>query len=169
MTSLSWKVRASWLALVAAGALGIAFAAVPAAAQEDEYQGDQYDEQYQDGDAAYDEDMAEPDDVAVDEEEVEVLASRPRATPGGHIGLPAERMTMSHEVAYDDLDLRTRRGARELRARVREAADGVCGELSAMDPASDADYAPCYREATAKAMQRANAAIARARNYAYGY
>jgi UrcA family protein len=112
------------------------------------------------------EDMAaagdEGDDVAMADEEVEVTAPAIREEPSRSVTQPG-RLTTSRHVRYEDLDLTTQAGARELRDRVREAASEVCDTLASVEPADSADYRPCYRQALQTAMPRANAAIEDAR------
>jgi len=79
-------------------------------------------------------------------------------------GLPG-KLTASRAVPYDDLDLATHDGARELRERVRQTAQDICREL---DDASGTREQPgatkCYEGALKTAMVRANAAIHDARD-----
>jgi UrcA family protein len=178
------KLKTHYLAVAAAGALGLFLAASPANAQDDEYVDDPaYAAQ---GDAAADEEYADPNDVSedadmdeaaadetagdtdvalADSEEVVVSAPRVRIERDGT--LRPGRMVASRSVAFSDLDLRSREGAHELRARVRQAADEICGGLSDMYPADPGDYGACYREAARNGLVRADAAITEARFYAY--
>jgi UrcA family protein len=85
------------------------------------------------------------------------------------IGAPIFNVSLSGEVRYDDLDLRTSWGARELRARVRFAAQDLCRRMDQRYPISAVDSPDCYRTAYGRAMYHAEAAIDRAREYAYRY
>lgn len=81
-------------------------------------------------------------------EGVEVIAphfrNQPRA-PGVEV-LPGT-VSLSTRVSYSDLDLRTRRGARELRLRVRAAAANVCDQLARAYPYQQLPLSNCYRDA----------------------
>ncbi|HEY1836331.1 MAG TPA: UrcA family protein [Rhizomicrobium sp.] len=79
-------------------------------------------------------------------------------------GMVATRISMSIPVRYDDLNLRSWRGARQLRVRVRETAFDVCGRLKAEYPGTLDDADTCFREAARVAMLHADRAIARARS-----
>jgi UrcA family protein len=72
-----------------------------------------------------------------------------------------QNASLSRAVPYDDLDLRTREGARELRSRVREAARDVCGQLADNYPG----YTPasCFKDAMQIGLSRADYAIQDAR------
>jgi UrcA family protein len=70
--------------------------------------------------------------------------------------------SLSRAVPYDDLDLRTRQGARELRSRVREAARDVCGQLAENYPGYTPDS--CYKNAMQTGLSRADYAIQNARD-----
>ncbi len=81
---------------------------------------------------------------------------------------PDGTATLSREVSYADLDLSTRDGRHELRARVRDTARDVCVELrdrtsNATDPLDRMDTTRCEREAYRDAMDQAHNAIADAR------
>jgi UrcA family protein len=69
------------------------------------------------------------------------------------------------QVSYHDLDLRTSGGARELKARIRDAAAGVCEELKFRFPVAMVDNPPCFKTAVGAAMARADNAIRDARRY----
>jgi UrcA family protein len=180
------KLKTDYLAVAAAGALGLFLAASPASAADDEYVDDPaYAEQ--DNGTVADEEYADPNDVsdagdmdetAVDaaddaddtqlaEADMEVVVSAPRMRVDPDPTLRQGRMTESRAVSFADLDLRSRAGAHELRSRVREAADEICGSLADAYPADVADYGTCYRESVRNGLVRANAAITDARHYAY--
>jgi UrcA family protein len=80
---------------------------------------------------------------------------------------PTEITRLSTNVAYSDLDLRTYAGAHELRARVRDAARDVCGQLVARFPHALYDTTSCYKQALYGGLNRADTAISNARHYAY--
>lgn len=151
------------LALLAAGAFSLALVATSAVAQdygdEDTSYSDQ-DTNYSDNDAYSDEDAA----VADNEEEIEVTA--PRIPQTDARGMP-QRVALSSDVPYGDLDLRTRAGARELRARIRYAAHEVCNELDARYPGPGGETQSCYHNALHNAMNEADDIIGDARGVAY--
>jgi UrcA family protein len=70
-------------------------------------------------------------------------------------------------VPYDDLNLRTWRGARELKLRVRDAAQTTCARLAEAYPVQQAFGTNCYKTALQNAELRANAAIRDARDRRY--
>jgi UrcA family protein len=77
------------------------------------------------------------------------------------------KISLSRAVRYDDLDLRTARGARELRLRVRDVARDICSELQEAYPVPEAPGTSCYRAAVEDAMWRADGAIRDARENSY--
>jgi len=84
---------------------------------------------------------------------------------------PLERASLSIPVRYDDLNLLTRRGARELRGRVWRTAHEVCDRLADAYPVYEmTTEKPCVRTAYENAMVQAYGAISTARvSYRYGY
>jgi UrcA family protein len=132
-------------ALLAASALGLMLAAFPASAQ------------------GY-------SDQAVDQNgpSEEVIVTGPdyyyhAPYPSSPLGRPPEQTTLSLPVSYSDLDLTTREGAHELRARVRDAAQDICSELASRYPIRMANSAPCYEKAVESGLNRAENAIHEAR------
>jgi len=126
------------LALLASVA-GIMFAAPAATAQDAGY-----------GEAAY------------SGEQIIVTAPNFHEEPGSVRGLPG-KTTLSRNVPYDDLDLTTRDGARELRARVVATAREVCTELREAYPYREQPGEKCFQGAYRDALVRADAAIREAR------
>lgn len=120
-----------------AGALG--FAAMPALAQDDGYSGNE--------------------SVTVTAPRFHVEGNRMRPVP--------EKVSLSTQVRYDDLDLRSRRGAHSLRLRVRDAAQDVCGQLADAYPFYQLNGTSCYKTALQDGMVRADAAIRDARDRRY--
>src|ERR1700744_2702179 len=60
------------------------------------------------------------------------------------LGLPG-KLSLTREVSYRDLDLNTREGARELRARVRDTAREICDQLNDAYPVREQAGEPkCY-------------------------
>ena len=101
-------------------------------------------------------------------ETVEVYAPRYRHhQERSALGAPIVYASLSEEVRFDDIDLRTPWGARELRSRIRYVADALCKKMDLRYPIATSDSPPCYRAAYEKAMYQADAAIAQARGYAY--
>jgi len=74
------------------------------------------------------------------------------------IGAPIESVSMSREVRFDDLDLRTVWGARVLRSRLRETALNLCRQLDNQYITLDSNRS-CYRDAYEDAMMQADDAI----------
>ena len=127
--------------LLAASALGLVLAGSPVQAQD--YNNDGY--------------------ANGPNETVEVTAPR---IPTDHSSLaPTSATNLSVAVRYDDLDLTTGGGARELRSRVRDAARDVCETLEARFPIAVVPQKPCYRTAVDAGIARADNAISDARNY----
>ena len=106
--------------------------------------------------------------TAVPSETVIVTAPRFR-NDHNYINVPPENVSLSQPVRYDDLDLRTWRGAHELRRRVHVVAGQVCQQLIDMYPVGVNSDATCYRNAVAEAMPGVDAAIQTARGYPPGY
>jgi UrcA family protein len=96
----------------------------------------------------------------------EVIIQAPRYHQRySQIGAPIEDVAISRIVPYDDLDLRTDWGARELRARVFQAAYSACDEMDVAYPVSTADSPSCYRTAIHSGMRHARDAIGAARGW----
>jgi UrcA family protein len=123
-----------------AGAVGLLLAA-PAAAQEYGYRQASYE--------------SSPESVTVYAPRFRAESSRPLDAP--------DRIQLSQKIEMDDLDLRTRRGARELRHRVRETAQAVCEQLYAAYPHPELPGTRCYSDTVHTAMLRADHAIQNAR------
>jgi len=133
---------ATRLALLASAA-GFLFTASGAIAQES----GSYDQ------AAYSNDSRETIEVIAPD----IRAERTNGIPG--------KVSLSRPVPYDDLDLATRDGARELRARVRDTARQICSDLREAYPVHEQPLATkCYEGALKTAMVRADAAIRDARD-----
>jgi len=78
---------------------------------------------------------------------------------------PVEKVSLSRSVRYDDRDLRTRSGARELRMRVNAAASDVCSQLADIDRVPEQPGTSCLQAARQDALLKADAAIRDARSY----
>ena len=129
--------------MLLAGAVGTALVTLPASAQ----------------------DYGRVDDTTAASESVIVTAPEfraERATPG----LPG-KLTLRREVSYSDLDLRTRDGARELRARVRDTVNEVCDQLHDAYPLKEQPMEHCFTNAYNAAMVRTDEAIRDARHGDY--
>jgi UrcA family protein len=98
------------------------------------------------------------------QEQVIVIKPRYRSYRDGEgIGLPG-KLSLSRDVSYSDLDLRTSAGARELRVRVDDMARDVCRELRDTYPLKEQPGATkCYEGAYKDAIVKADAAIRDAR------
>jgi len=109
------------------------------------------------------------------DEEVIVTAPPERFREQGFgprsLDFPPERVSLSRAVHYGDLDLRTWRGASELRRRVVYTAHGICGELRDAYPFHRLSTSNrCERDAVENGLVRADAAIRDAGwGYVYGY
>ncbi|HWA90610.1 MAG TPA: UrcA family protein [Rhizomicrobium sp.] len=139
--------------LLAGSALALMLTAAPAFAQDYNDNTDNgYDQSYNNG-----------------PETIEVIAPRFNFERRP-VGAPPGRLSLSQAVSYNDLDLRTRSGAHELRMRVRDTAQEVCARLAEEYPVKQAPGTNCYKTALDDAMARADTAIRDARNYTYaGY
>lgn len=100
--------------------------------------------------------------TAADTEEVIVTAPDIRMERNPVFGLPG-KATLSRRVAFNDLDLRDPKDARELRDRVRNTAREICDTLADAQPLRQQPGTSCYRDALKEAMPRADAAIREAR------
>jgi UrcA family protein len=69
-------------------------------------------------------------------------------------GADIERVSASRIVDYADLDLSTRRGGRELNARIEHAARAACNELDARYPDATDEEGSCVSTAVRNAMDR---------------
>jgi len=78
---------------------------------------------------------------------------------------PVQKISLSRSVRYDDLDLRTRTGARELRMRVSAAAADICSQLADISRVHEQPGTSCFTDAKQDALVRADAVIRDARNY----
>jgi UrcA family protein len=117
--------------LVATGTLGLAFAFLPAKAQ---------------------------DVNAGGANEVVVVAPHIRAETSP-LNAPPEGIWISEPVSYADLDLRTSQGAHELRLRVRAEAARICDRLREIYPHALPQSESCFRNTLTDAMPKADAAI----------
>lgn len=94
-------------------------------------------------------------------EVVTVTAPRPHERQRSTIGAPIVNVSLSREVRFDDLDLRTARGAHALRARVRDTARALCNQLDQQYPVTEDDSRSCITTAQNDAMAQADSAIGR--------
>jgi UrcA family protein len=97
-------------------------------------------------------------------EVVTVTAPRAHQRQRSDIGAPIVNVALSREVRFDDLDLTTAHGVRELRARVRDAASTLCREIDQQYLVTEDDSRSCVSAALDDAMGQADAVIAGARS-----
>jgi UrcA family protein len=71
-------------------------------------------------------------------------------------------LSLSARVSYAGLDLATSAGAKELEARVNDAAQTVCKEIGRLYPDAWPTAAECAKSAAAKAMVRVHEVVAKA-------
>lgn len=141
------SMKFSSRAAIFVGAIGFAIAASSANAQD-----------Y----GRYDNGAYSPD------ESIQVIAPRfNTGADGQRLNGPLEKISLSAHVPYDDLNLRTRSGARELKMRVRDAAQTTCTRVAEAYPVQQAFGTNCYKTALQNGELRANAAIRDARDRRY--
>jgi len=105
-----------------------------------------------------------------------IVRPPPYARQRSAIGAPIIDASLSRPVRFDDLDLRTPWGVRELRSRISFTATTLCQQLNTMYPVTydgGSDMWPrnhdCYRDAFARGMDQARGAIRAARGEYSGY
>lgn len=139
---MSGSMKFSSRALILAGAAALAFAASAANAQD-----------Y----GSYN-----------DEDNIQVIAPRfDTNADGQRLNGPLEKISLSTNVPYDDLNLRTWRGAHALKLRVRDAAQSTCARLAEAYPVYQQTGTNCYKTALRNGELRANSAIRDARDRRY--
>jgi UrcA family protein len=82
-------------------------------------------------------------------------------------GVQNEGLQLSQNISYADLNLATRSGAKQLQARVRDAANTICQKLDNYDPPSTAiesavERVDCINSAVDSAMPKVRQAVASA-------
>jgi UrcA family protein len=101
----------------------------------------------------------------------EVIVTAPRHQErSSTTGAPIRNVSMSHEIRFNDLDLRTRHGAHRLYERVSYTAQRLCRDLDVRYPvgADDGDsQSSCYHRTMDDAMAQADEAIHEARGGSY--
>ena len=113
--------------------------------------------------------LAQDDKAYVQEDEGIVVTPAPYvvhrySTLRRSLGEPTDTLSLSTVVSSDDLDLRYASDVRELRRRVRGAAQDVCAELADyMAGQSLTSDAECVRGAVADARPQLEAMVYRAR------
>ena len=140
MTSRQLAVRAALLV----GGFGMALAASSANAQ----------------------DYGRIDNGYQDNGDVQIVAPHFKVTTNRANG-PLENVSLTTHVRYDDLNLRTWRGAHALKLRVRDAAQDTCMRIAEAYPFQQAFGTSCYKTALENGELRANAAIRGARDRSY--
>jgi UrcA family protein len=103
------------------------------------------------------------------EEDITVYAPRLHVEQSKPLDGAPEKLSLSVNVRYDDLDLRSREGAHELRDRVRDSARDVCEQLRDAYPYQKMPGTSCFKDAYENAMVHANEAIQDARDDDRGY
>jgi len=78
-------------------------------------------------------------------------------------GIPIQDISLSYGVSTAGIDLSTSAGAASLQKRVGDAAKAACKELGRQYPDSQTSDADCVKNATDKAMVKADALIAAAK------
>ncbi|MBS0273538.1 MAG: UrcA family protein [Proteobacteria bacterium] len=102
------------------------------------------------------------------EESIQVIAPRFNThADGQRLNGPLEKISLSTNVPYDDLNLRTWRGAHALKLRVRDAAQTTCTRLAEAYPVYQQTGTNCYKTALQNGELRANSAIRDARDRRY--
>ena len=84
------------------------------------------------------------------------------------VGAPVDRVTLTHQVSYADLDLTTRAGETELHRRIAETARFACEQIERLYPAQSESVARCTRGAIEDASSQVTAAIDSAEREARG-
>jgi UrcA family protein len=92
-------------------------------------------------------------------EVVTVTAPKPHQRQRSTIGAPIVNVSLSREVRFDDLDLTTPTGARELRARVRHTAKVLCDQLDQQYLTTQDDGQGCVSTATDDALEQAGVSV----------
>jgi UrcA family protein len=92
-------------------------------------------------------------------EVVTVTAPRPHERQRSTIGAPIVNVSLSREVRFDDLDLRSARGAHALRSRIRDTARALCRQLDQQYLVTEDDSRSCIRTAEHDAMSQADSVI----------
>jgi len=101
--------------------------------------------------------------------EVKVEAGKIVTIKEGHspTGIQTERVQLTRNVSFKDLDLTTPGGASELEQRIRDSADSVCTQLKDINPTNSAqneemDQKTCVSGAVKAAMRQMKQAVASA-------
>ena len=97
------------------------------------------------------------------QEEIQVTAPRYHADGTQRLNGPLEKVSLSTPVSYSDLNLLSRSGARELRARIRDAAADTCAQLADACPVRQMQGTNCYKTALNDGLTKADEAISDAR------
>ncbi len=102
-------------------------------------------------------------------QEVKIEAGKIVTIKEGHsrTGIQTEKVQLSRNVSFKDLDLTTPGGASELEQRIRDSADSVCKQLKDINPTNSAqneemDQKTCVSGAVKSAMRQMKQAVASA-------
>ena len=106
---------------------------------------------------------ASAQEVYAPSESVIVTAPRFHVEGGTRVNTLPESFSLSTQVRYDDLDLRSDRDAHILHLRVRDAARDVCAQVADAFPVHQLAGTSCYRTALRDGLVRADEAITDAR------
>jgi UrcA family protein len=77
-------------------------------------------------------------------------------------GIPTEEVTVTRQVSYADLDLRTHAGTQALNARVEKAAELACKQIDELYPLEQDEAPNCIKQSVEKADRQVQEAIAAA-------
>lgn len=102
-------------------------------------------------------------------QEVRIEAGKIVTIKEGHspTGIQVERVQLTRNVSFKDLDLTTPGGASELEQRIHDSADSVCKQLKDINPTNSAqneemDQKTCVNGAVKSAMRQMKHAVASA-------
>ena len=81
---------------------------------------------------------------------------------------PADQVTLTHLVSYEDLDLTTQSGVEELHRRIAETARFACEQLERLYPRQSESLARCTNQALEDTASQVDAAVEAAEREASG-
>jgi UrcA family protein len=110
--------------------------------------------------------VAQDDDYATGSSESVIVTAPDFHAERNTLGLPG-KLTLRREVSYNDLDLRTHDGARELRHRADVALREVCDQLRDAYPVKEQPLEHCYTNGYKQTMLNVEKAIDSARSDYY--
>ncbi|MHB1871307.1 MAG: UrcA family protein [Steroidobacteraceae bacterium] len=77
-------------------------------------------------------------------------------------GIPTEEVTVTRQVSYADLDLRTHAGTQALKERVKKAAELACKQIDELYPLEQGEAPTCIKQSVEMADSQVHEAIAAA-------